>query len=268
MGAVRNVRIQVAYDGSPFFGWQRQDGFESVQESLEEGLAALTGEVATVHGAGRTDTGVHALRQVAHVHTSTRLDDERLLPAWNAHLPDGVAITALETCDDAFHARFGATGKRYLYSVVTGRVRPPWGRAHAHFVRDALDLGAMRRAASAMVGERDFSAFANAGSPRSSNVRRLERVRIVPRRSRFAIVVEANGFLYNMARTIAGTLLLVGRGGLSADAIGEILDSGDRKAAGPTAPACGLWMLRVRYPEPTFRAAARAGRPAPGLFRS
>ena len=143
---MRNVRIQVAYDGSRFFGWQRQDGFDSVQESLEDAIESLIGERATVHGSGRTDTGVHALAQVASFHVDTPLDDERLLFALNAHLVEGVSIGRLETCPDDFHAQHAATGKRYLYRVVTSRVRPPFGREHAHWVREPLDLAAMRRA--------------------------------------------------------------------------------------------------------------------------
>ena len=264
---MRNVRIQVAYDGSRFFGWQRQDGFDSVQESLEDAIESLIGERATVHGSGRTDTGVHALAQVASFHVDTPLDDERLLFALNAHLVEGVSIGRLETCPDEFHAQHAATGKRYLYRVVTSRVRPPFGREHAHWVREPLDLGAMRAAAAAMRGRRDFSAFANAGSPRGSNVRDLSAVHIVARRGGLGIVVRANGFLYNMVRTIAGTLLEVGRGKLAPEDIEPILASGERARAGPTAPPGGLYLLSVQYRGlGCFPGRARGPRGAPGAF--
>lgn len=265
---MRNVRIQVAYDGSRFFGWQRQAGFMSVQEALEEALVSLLGETVTVHGAGRTDTGVHALRQVASFHVQTRLEDERLLHALNAHVASGITVRALETCRDDFHARFDACGKRYLYRVATARFRPPFGRELVHWLRDPLDLAAMRRAAGHLVGRRDFSALANAGSPRSSNVRHLRAVRLVARRAGFGIVVAADGFLYNMVRTIAGTLIEVGRGKLDPDRLPEILASGDRTLAGPTAPPNGLYLLSVQYREPCFGVPRLRARAAPGVIPS
>ncbi|MEM7307717.1 MAG: tRNA pseudouridine(38-40) synthase TruA [Planctomycetota bacterium] len=264
---MRNVRVQLAYDGSRFFGWQRQDGFESVQAAIEEGLQSLLGQTITVHGAGRTDTGVHALGQVASFHVDTRLDDDRLMHALNAHLAPGVVVRRLETCADDFHARFSARGKRYLYRVVTARFRPPFAPELYHWVRDPLDLAAMRRAAAHLRGRRDFSALANAGSPRASNVRNLTAVHIFARRAGFGIVCRADGFLYNMVRTIAGTLIDVGRGKLGADELPAILSSGDRKQAGPTAPASGLVLVSVQYDDPAFR--GRHGGPSgyPGLFQ-
>ena len=189
---MRNVRVQIAYDGSRFYGWQRQDGFPTVQEALEEAVVGLLGQVVTVHGAGRTDTGVHALRQVASFHVDTRLADDRLLHALNAHLPEGIVLRRLETCRADFHAQFDATGKRYLYRVQTARFRPPFGRDHAHWVRDPLDLAAMRAAAAELVGERDFSALANAGSPRRSNVRRLSAVHLIARREALLVVMPVS----------------------------------------------------------------------------
>ena len=264
---MRNVRFQIAYDGSKYFGWQRQDGFVSVQEALEDALGGLVGEKVTVHGAGRTDTGVHALRQVANAHVDTALDDERLLHAMNAHVEEGVSIRRLETCRDDFHSRFDAKGKRYLYRVATGRFRPPFGRELVHWLCDPLDLKAMRRAASHLVGRRDFTAFANAGSPRASNVRHLTSLRIVARREGFGIVAAADGFLYNMVRTLAGTLIEVGRGKLDPDELPGILQGGDRKKAGPTAPASGLYLLSVRYDESCFAGRHRGPRGYPGLFQ-
>lgn len=256
---MRNVRIQIAYDGSRFFGWQRQDGFDSVQAAVEDALESLLAEKITIHGAGRTDTGVHALGQVASFHVDTRLDDERLLFALNAHACDGVVVRALETCRDDFHAQYDARGKRYAYLVVTDRFRPPIGRAYSHWVHEPLDLEAMRRAARAMLGRRDFRAFANAGSPRKSTVRTLKALHVVARRRGVAFVVAADGFLYNMMRTIAGTLLEVGIGKLEAGEVEAILTAGKRKQAGPTAPAGGLYLLSVQYAEPCFPRGSRAG---------
>ncbi|MEZ5978891.1 MAG: tRNA pseudouridine(38-40) synthase TruA [Planctomycetota bacterium] len=260
------MRARIAYDGSRFFGWQRQDGFDSVQQALEEAVESLTGTAVVVHGAGRTDTGVHAIGQVANFHTDTRLDDNRLLHALNAHLVPGVAVTALETCRDDFHARFDARGKRYLYHVLTSAVRPPFAHDLSHWVREPLDLDAVRTAARALEGRRDFSALASAGSPRSSNVRNVRAVRVVARRTHFALVVEGDGFLYNMVRAIAGTLIDVGRGRIAAERVGAILESLDRTEAGPTAPARGLWLLKVLYREPVLVRRTEGPRGAAGLF--
>ena len=264
---MRNVRLRLSYDGSRFYGWQRQDGFESVQEAVEDAFGALVGERVVVRGAGRTDTGVHALGQVANAHVDTRLEDERLLFALNAHLPPGVAVERLETCRPDFHAQYDARGKRYAYLVSTRRVRSPFPDAYRHWVREPLDRGAMERAARVLVGEHDFRAFASSGSPRKSTVRTVSAVRIVARRERLAFVVQGTGFLYNQVRTMAGTLLDVGRGKLGPEDVEAILASGERSRAGPTAPPGGLYLVRVLYDETMFPADAAGGRRrAAGVF--
>lgn len=261
---IRNVRALVAYDGGRFFGWQRQEGFDTVQAAIEDALAALLREHVVVHGSGRTDTGVHALRQVASFHVDTRLDDNRLLNALNAYLPQGVALRALETCRDDFHARFSATGKRYLYLLANSRFALPWAAGRAWCVREPLDVAAMRAAARSLLGTHDFSAFASQGSPRTSYVRTLRELRLLARREGFAFVLEADGFLYNMARALVGTLAEVGRGALEPAAVASILASRDRRLAGPTAPAEGLYLLRVLYAEACFQGPRwwRAARPS------
>ncbi len=264
---MRNVRVLLAYDGSRFFGWQRQEGFPSAQGALEEALLALCGERVVVLGAGRTDTGVHALGQVANFHLETRLSDERLLFALNAHVPEGLAVRALETCDDAFHAQKSARGKRYVYLVRTETFPLPFARAHWHWVTDPLDLQAMRAAARHFVGRHDFGALASAGSPRRSNVRQIRALHLCARRSTFALAVEGDGFLYNMVRTLAGTLLEVGSGKRAPESIPELLASRDRKRAGPTAPPQGLYLARVLYREPCFTHRPRGPRGRPGFFQ-
>lgn len=265
--AMRNVRCLVAYDGSRFHGWQRQEGFDSVQETLELALEGLTASHVTVFGAGRTDAGVHALGQVAHFHLESALDDDRLRHALNAHLPAGVVVRRLETCADAFHAQFHALGKRYGYRVETARFRSPFSPAYSHWVRDPLDLAAMRAAAARFVGRRDFAALASSGSPRASTVRTVRALHVRARRTHFALIVEGDGFLYNMVRTIAGTLLDVGRGKLTPDDVSAILASRDRREAAATAPPEGLYLLSVLYAERPFRGADRGPRGVPGLFQ-
>ncbi len=264
---MRNVRVRVAYDGSRFYGWQRQEGFRSVQAALEDAVESLTGERVTVHGSGRTDTGVHALGQTASFHLDTGLPDERLLFALNAHVDEGIVLEALETCPDDFHAQKSARGKRYLYLVANTRFRPPFGAQHCHWVPGRLDLDAMRRAARHLVGEHDFSSFASAGSPRRTNVRRVDSLHLFRRRGRVALVVQGNGFLYNMVRAIAGTLLEVGQGKTSPDEVAQILAAKDRKRAGPTAPAGGLYLVRVLYADEVWSGDVGARRSRDGNVR-
>jgi tRNA pseudouridine38-40 synthase len=258
---VRNVRFLVAYDGSAFFGWQRQDGFDSVQQRLEEGLHALTGVHATVQGAGRTDTGVHGLGQVAHAHVDTRLDDDALLRAWNAHLPRTVVLRRLETCAEDFHARFSAVSKRYLYLTVTTRFPPPFGAAHCHWTPSRLDFARMRGAAGALLGRHDFESFSSSGSPRTSTVRNVQRIHFLLRKDRFAFVIQADGFLYNMVRAIVGTLLDVGRGRLDPSVVAAALQGAPRATLGPTAPPGGLYLHSVQYePEVLLERGQRGSR--------
>lgn len=264
---MRNVRVLLAYDGTRFFGWQRQEGFPSVQAGLEEALLALTGESITVVGAGRTDTGVHALGQVANFHLETRLADERLLRALNAHLPQGLVVRDLETCPDVFHAQKSARGKRYAYFVRNEAVPSPFGRGYWHWEPGRLDLGEMRVAARHFVGRHDFGSLASAGSPRKSNVRRIRSLHLLVRRDGFVLVVEGDGFLYNMVRTLVGTLIEVGRNKRTSTSIPGLLTARDRRLAGPTAPPDGLFLVRVLYSEPCFRKSLHRPRPGSDVFR-
>ncbi len=238
----------------------------TVQEALEDACLELTSERVTVHGSGRTDSGVHAFGQVASFHIETRLDDDRLRHALNAHLPDGVVIRRLETCEGDFHARFSAVGKRYLYLTQTARFRSPFGKRYSNWVSCGLDLGAMRDAASRLRGEHDFVAFSSTGSERSTTVRTIQSLRVQANRERVAFAVQGNGFLYNMVRIIAGTLLEVGRGRLDPDCVSLALESGDRSSLGATAPAEGLYLVSVRYPEPVFVGPDVGPNGTPGVF--
>lgn len=263
---MRNVRVMLSYDGSLFHGWQRQDGFITVQEAVEEALLELTSGNVTVHGSGRTDSGVHALAQVANFHIETRLDDDRLRHALNAHLPRGIVVRRLETCAGDFHARFSARGKRYLYVAETARFRSPFSWGYSHWVSSPLDLSAMRAAASELVGEHDFAAFSSSGSERSTTVRTIRSLHVIARRGRVAFAVQGNGFLYNMVRIIAGSLLEVGRGRLDVDCVSRALESGDRSLLGATAPPGGLYLVSVLYPDPVFAGGDVGPRGTPGAF--
>lgn len=266
MASPRNIRVLLSYDGSRFFGWQRQAGFPSVQQALEEAIEDLCGELIRVYGSGRTDAGVHALGQVASFRLDAAMADDRLRHALNAHLPPGVVIRRLETCADDFNALHSARAKRYLYLTATQRFRPPFGEQYSHWVNSPLERSAMLEAARLLVGTHDFRAFGNAGSPRKTTVRTVHSLRIIARRERMAFVIQGSGFLYNMVRTIAGTLIDVGRGRLDPQCVSRALETGERTQAGPTAPAAGLYMLRLLYDEPVFRGPDRGPRGAPGLI--
>ena len=263
---MRTVRALISYDGRAYHGWQRQDGFFSVQEAIEDALFDLLGERIAVHGSGRTDTGVHALGQVAHFHVHTKLDDDRLRHALNHRLGGKTVLRRVETCRADFHARFDTRGKRYAYVMWTSRFRPPLGAGLVHWTRNALNLDAMRTAAAAFRGEHDFNAFRNAGSELNSTVRTIQSLRLVARHNRIVLVVQGNGFLYNMVRTMAGTLMEVGTGRLPVGCVEQALASGIRTDAGMTAPAQGLYLLRVLYREPVFLGRDQGPGGVPGAF--
>jgi tRNA pseudouridine38-40 synthase len=211
-----------------------------------------------VQGAGRTDTGVHALGQVAHVHVETRLTDGELTRALNAHLPASIVVRRVETCREDFHARFSAVSKRYAYWTATTRFPPPFSKSQIHWAPGLLDLDRMRTAAGFLLGRHDFAAFSSTGSPRASTVREVQRLHFVLRRHRFAFVIQADGFLYNMVRAIAGTLLDVGRGRLDPGVVLRALEGAPRSTLGPTAPAAGLYLLSIQYAEDVFVGRERA----------
>jgi tRNA pseudouridine38-40 synthase len=258
--------LTISYDGSAFAGWQRQEGFDTVQQALEEAFARLCGQPVVVHGSGRTDAGVHAFRQCAHVRIDRSMEPGRLQRALNGNLPETVRVVAVRRVGPTFHARFSARGKRYVYRCLTTPVLPVFGRGRYHWIRRPVDLARMREAARHLVGEHDFAAFAtNPGYPRKrGTVRRVDHVRVVRRPHGLDIVVQGSGFLYNMVRAIAGTLLEVGVGKREPHEVAEILGSCDRRRAGENAPADGLYLLRVLYPREALAPFAVGGRAGAG----
>ena len=251
MNELRTVRLIVAYDGTDFHGWQAQPGRATVQRALGEAIAAVTGEQVVVHGSGRTDAGVHALGQVAHIQLShTRWPAANLLSAINSRLP--VSVRVLEVCDTPsdFHARHSARGKLYRYRMYRGAVCPPLISRYVYHHPYPLDEMAMARAAPEFEGEHDFTSFASGGAadlPPSGAVRTV--LRSVIRREGPELVydVEGRGFLHHMVRNMAGYLLEVGRGRRPVGALAEVLAARRRGAAAATAPARGLCLMRVDY---------------------
>lgn len=245
---MRNFRLVLSYDGTDFHGWQTQPAQRTVQETLETALAALTGEERVrVNASGRTDTGVHAVGQVVNCHSTTRLDPPRLLRAINAHLPEDVVVRSVEVVPDHFDANRDAIRKLYRYVIHDGPVADLFQRRYCHHSRYPLDAGRMAAAAAVLRGTHDFRCFETEWPNRASSVRTITHLAV----NRFAewlwLDVEADGFLYNMVRAIAGTLLNIGRGFWPVEYLAELLQSGDRTRAGPTAPARGLFLIRVTY---------------------
>jgi tRNA pseudouridine38-40 synthase len=242
--------LTVAYNGAAYGGWQTQANRPTIQARLEAAFAALFGQPMVVEGAGRTDAGVHALAQCAHVDLPRPFPIGRLVPALNGHLPRDIVVRSACPVSSALHARFSAVGKRYAYRFVTVRPRPVLGLGYYHFEPRPLNLAAMRRAAVILLGEHDFASFAsNPGYVRKrGTVRRIDHVHLARRTFGIDLFVQGTGFLYNMVRAIAGTLRDVGVGRHPPDRVADVLAARDRRAGGRTLPACGLYLVRVLYP--------------------
>ncbi len=257
-GASRVLRLVLEYDGARFHGWQAQPGGagrRTVQEVLETALERLLGERVVAHGAGRTDAGAHALGQVASVVLDrSAMAPEAIRDGLNALVPEDVAVRLVEEAPAGFHARKAAIGKHYRYLLLCRRAPSPLLRGRAWHRRGPLDLAAMTQGAAALVGRHDFSAFRAAAGRARPPVRTLRRLTVAPDPAApveglIRVDLEADGFLMHMARILVGTLVEVGRGRLAPEATAAILAGRDRRAAGSTAPAHGLYLVAVRYPE-------------------
>jgi tRNA pseudouridine38-40 synthase len=247
---MRTLRLTLQYDGTDYVGWQRQDTGTSIQGLLEESLERIEGRAMTVHGAGRTDAGVHALAQVAHVNLQAKHDAGTLVRALNATLPPDVRVTEIVEVEADFHARFSAVGKVYEYRILNAPIVSPFHQRYVWHVSARLDLAAMRAAAAPLVGAHDFAAFQGAGSSVTSTERTVTRLEWHDGDGYdrpLVMQIEGDGFLRHMVRNIVGTLVEVGIGRWPAPIIAEILHARDRTLAGPTAPARGLFLVRVLY---------------------
>ena len=263
---MRTLKLVLAYDGTSYGGWQRQDNAPTVQGVLEQALAEIEGRAVTVIGAGRTDAGVHALGQVASLRLEHPIEPPRLARALNAKLPIDVRVVDAETVPDDFHARYGARHKTYRYWLDTAAVASPFAARFAWHVPHRLDLAAMIRGGAHLCGPHDFAAFQTAGDDARSTARVIHDVTVSARAADWPgpagaapgapvmIEVVGDGFLRHMVRTIAGTLVEVGRKRREADDLVDVLESRRRDRAGPTAPSHGLFLVRVTYDD--------AGRPS------
>ncbi|MEQ8602347.1 MAG: tRNA pseudouridine(38-40) synthase TruA [Marivibrio sp.] len=241
-------KLTVEYDGGPFVGWQRQETGPSVQQALEEAVTAFTQERAVVQGAGRTDSGVHALGQVAHVDIEKPVDADTVRDAINHHLGrQPVAVLRAEAVDADFHARFSAVGRAYLYRILNRRAPPTLAKGRVWWVGRRLDEGAMQAAADRLIGRHDFTSFRAAECQADSPVKTLDRLDVRRNGETIELIVEARSFLHHQVRNFAGTLKRVGEGAWTPEDVSRILDACERAQAGPTAPAAGLYLTRVAY---------------------
>jgi tRNA pseudouridine38-40 synthase len=244
---MRTLKLTLSYDGTRFVGWQRQSDGDSIQGLLEQALARFDGAPVSVHGAGRTDAGVHALGQVASARVSFAHDNATLARALNAQLPDDIRILSVEDAVDDFHARFSARSKTYRYRIRNGPIATPFERAYVWHLQEPLALDAMRHAASRIVGTRDFAAFRSVGSEVAGTVRTVTRSEWRERSGLLTYEISGDGFLRHMVRAIVGTLVEIGRGWRDPADIASLLQGGTRAQAGATAPAHGLFLVRVVY---------------------
>ena len=248
---MRWLKLTVAYDGTGYAGWQIQPDRQTVQGVVEVAWRQITQEDARVSAAGRTDAGVHAYGQVVGLATESCLPIDDLLRALNAVLPNDVAVLAIEPVPAGFHATRDALGKTYRYQIHNGRVPSVFDRYFAWHYPQPLDAAAMHAAAQALVGRHDFSSFETAGSERPDSIRTIHEISVArgvgDLNDRITLTVTGDGFLYNMVRTIVGTLVEVGKGARDIGWPAEVLAAHDRRQAGQTAPPQGLFLVRVEY---------------------
>lgn len=243
------LQLIIGYDGSPFAGWQSQPNRNGVQDHLERAFAQIAGSPIRVHGAGRTDAGVHALAQSAHVDlASQKLTPQRWVTALNAMLPPTIRVLRCRWVGPEFHARFSALGKVYRYCIYRGPVMPPLYLNRAWHLSAALDNDRFRQAAATFVGTHDFAAFAaNRGKPESDTKRTLHSVKVRLAGPRIELEFDGDGFLYKMVRLLVGAIVQCGRGKISPDEIADLLITKRKPGSRLVAPAAGLFLVRVRY---------------------
>ena len=268
---MRNIRLRLAYDGTRYVGWQVQPNGQSVQACLEQAIEHLTGFATRVTAAGRTDSGVHAVGQVANFSTASNIPCSNIRSGLQHFLPDEIVVVEVDEVSEEFHATYSATGKWYRYVIHNARPRHPFLGHYPWPDRAAPDTQAMQAAAERLIGPHDCRAFETQHPNRASSVRSVDRLDVT-RHDQFStwslwpidtepitdngpfiwIDIAADGFLYNMVRAITGTLVQVGRGRMTADQLAAVLADGTRDDAGETAPACGLYLMRVEYDEKTI----------------
>ncbi len=248
----RNYKFTLSYDGTRFYGWERQPNRDmTIQGKLENVLSRMVGlpenESVQVIGAGRTDAGVHARAMTANAMLDTTLSEEEIQQYMNQYLPEDISINDVKICSDRFHSRYNALGKTYRYTCYYGNSKPVFDRRYVTILEQKPDVDAMRKAAEYIVGTRDFKSFCGNTHMKKSTVRCVDNIRIEESGPQIRFYFHGNGFLQNMVRIMTGTLLEVGYGNLKPESLKDILEACDRQKAGPTAPPQGLCLMKVDY---------------------
>lgn len=245
---MRNIKFSIAYDGTRYNGWQRQENTDNtIQGKLEQLLSRMTGEEIEIHGSGRTDGGVHAKGQVANFHTNTTMTTDEILQYMNEYLPMDIAVLDVRDAADRFHSRLNVKRKTYCYHIWNSTVPNVFERKYSYQVPEKLNIGAMKEAASYLLGTHDFKSFCARKKMKKSTVRMIEDITFKKEGDMLLITYKGNGFLYNMVRILTGTLIEVGRGERKPEEMPIILESLNREKAGFTAPAQGLFLEKVDY---------------------
>ncbi len=244
---MRNIKLTIEYDGTSYGGWQKQKNNRTIQQCIEEAIKLLTGEEVELIGSSRTDAGVHAKGMVANFITNSKIPADKFREAINTKLPDDIGIIKSEEVDKNFHSRYDSKGKTYCYTLVNRYEKVCLGRSYVYQVRDELNYNLMKDAAKYFLGKHDFKAFKTNGSSVKTSVRTISGLELELKGDVLKIFISADGFLYNMVRIIAGTLIEVGNGKYPPEHIKEILQHCDRSCAGPTAPARGLTLVEYEF---------------------
>ncbi len=244
---MKRIKLTVAYDGTNYCGWQIQPNGITIEEVLNKALTKLMGEEIRIIGASRTDSGVHALGNVAVFDSKTSIPPERIAYALNQRLPEDIVVTHSEEVPVDWHPRYCNCEKTYEYHILNSKIPDPTRRLNRYFVSYTLDLDKMRQAAEYLKGEHDFASFCNVRTNVEDTVRNIYSLDVIQEKDEITIRVTGNGFLYNMIRIIVGTLLRVGRGFYTPEQVKDILEAKDRQAAGVTAPPHGLVLVEIKY---------------------
>lgn len=246
---MRNFKIVLQYEGTRYQGWQRQDSTgNTIQGKLEAILGRMTGlGFVQVDGSGRTDSGVHALGQVANFKIDTEMTKEQIMNYINQYLPEDIGVISIDEMPERFHSRLNAKGKTYRYRIWNSPLPCVFERKYVHVVAEKLDVDAMKKAAACFVGKHDFKAFTSNKKSKKSTVRTIESIAIERNDNELVLTYNGDGFLYHMVRILTGTLIEVGLGKRSPESIPELLEHGTRDMAGELAPAKGLCLVEVRY---------------------
>ena len=245
--SIRNIKLTIEYDGKDFNGWQKQPNKLNIQGNIEDAIQKVTGEKVELYASGRTDAGVHALGQVANFKTETNIPIEKIATAINSQLKTSIRVQKAEEVDERFHSRYNCKRKTYRYIINNNEQASAIYRNMEYHFPKKLNIEKMKKAVKSFVGTYDFSAFKSSGTSNKSSIRTIYNAEIKEENGRIAIELEGNGFLYNMVRIIAGTLLEVGMENIEPEEILEIINSKDRKRAGRTLPPHGLYLVKVDY---------------------